>query len=174
MGMKHHKNLKIFPTSEQWNKWSIPSKLTAIGTYVGIISLLIYVSSLVINFLLEPKEKNERFKIAITTKTNDYDFVVNENISFKLEVVLSTSKNTIIKDAFVVYDFYEFDEYLNEFNKLNPDDIIYYFSLQEKSLPISVLDRSNNKQIIILDLICHFSGKYKCVLNLYSSADVLA
>lgn len=31
----------MLPTSKQWKKWSLPSKLTAIGTYVGIIGIVI-------------------------------------------------------------------------------------------------------------------------------------
>lgn len=31
--------LQLFPGKQQWAKWSLPSKLTAIGTLVGIISL---------------------------------------------------------------------------------------------------------------------------------------
>ena len=30
----------MIPTREQWKKWSLPSKLTAVGTAIGIISLL--------------------------------------------------------------------------------------------------------------------------------------
>ena len=31
---------RLFPTLAQWRKWSLPSKLTAIGAYIGIVSLL--------------------------------------------------------------------------------------------------------------------------------------
>lgn len=37
---------RIFPTRSQWSKWTLPSKLTCIGAYVGIVSLII--SSLII------------------------------------------------------------------------------------------------------------------------------
>lgn len=32
--------MKLFPTKRQWLQWSLPSKLTAVGTYVGIASFL--------------------------------------------------------------------------------------------------------------------------------------
>ena len=31
----------LFPTWHQWSKWSLPSKLTAIGAWIGILSLVI-------------------------------------------------------------------------------------------------------------------------------------
>lgn len=31
----------LFPTKKQWKRWSLPSKLTAIGTYVGILGIAI-------------------------------------------------------------------------------------------------------------------------------------
>jgi hypothetical protein len=33
--------MSIFPTLKQWLNWSLPSKLTAIGTYAGLVGLLI-------------------------------------------------------------------------------------------------------------------------------------
>jgi hypothetical protein len=33
--------MSIFPTLKQWRNWSLQSKLTAIGTYAGLVSLLI-------------------------------------------------------------------------------------------------------------------------------------
>lgn len=33
--------MRLLPTKQQWSNWSLPSKLTAIGCYAGIISLLL-------------------------------------------------------------------------------------------------------------------------------------
>jgi hypothetical protein len=38
---------KILPTRTQWQNWSLPSKLTCIGTYVGILSLLLFFVTLI-------------------------------------------------------------------------------------------------------------------------------
>ena len=43
----------IFPTKEQWKKWTLPSKLTAIGVLVGISSIIL---TLIINFI--PNRRN--------------------------------------------------------------------------------------------------------------------
>jgi hypothetical protein len=32
--------MRLIPTAEQWAKWSLPSKLTAIGAYTGGIALV--------------------------------------------------------------------------------------------------------------------------------------
>jgi len=34
----------MWPSKKQWKKWTLPSKLTAIGTLIGIISLFITVT----------------------------------------------------------------------------------------------------------------------------------
>jgi len=34
--------MRLFPSKNQWKSWSLPSKLTAIGALVGIISLSLY------------------------------------------------------------------------------------------------------------------------------------
>lgn len=33
--------MRIIPTKNQWKNWSLPSKLTAIGTYVGLLSFFV-------------------------------------------------------------------------------------------------------------------------------------
>lgn len=40
----------MIPTRTQWKKWSLPSRLTAIGTYVGIIGLVLAVVFFVADF----------------------------------------------------------------------------------------------------------------------------
>jgi hypothetical protein len=37
--------LHLIPTRSQWRKWTLPSKLTAIGAHVGIFALLLYILS---------------------------------------------------------------------------------------------------------------------------------
>nr|WP_320194254.1 hypothetical protein [uncultured Desulfobacter sp.] len=51
--MKYFKDL--WPTMQQYRHWSMPSKLTFIGAYVGIFSLLLSIAILVITSLLETK-----------------------------------------------------------------------------------------------------------------------
>lgn len=41
----------MIPSNKQWAKWSLPSKLTAIGTYNGIFSTLLAVIALVITVI---------------------------------------------------------------------------------------------------------------------------
>lgn len=53
--------MRLFPSKKQWENWTLPSKLTAIGAYLGIISLLIYLISLV-DFDLNLKSIRSRFE----------------------------------------------------------------------------------------------------------------
>ena len=36
--------MKLFPTSRQWKTWSLPSKLTAIGVYAGILGVVLAIA----------------------------------------------------------------------------------------------------------------------------------
>ncbi len=38
--------MRIFPTTKQWKSWTLPSKLTAIGTYITVISFSVYLITL--------------------------------------------------------------------------------------------------------------------------------
>lgn len=38
--------MRLWPTKTQWSRWTLPSKLTAIGTLVGIASLIVAVLQL--------------------------------------------------------------------------------------------------------------------------------
>ncbi|MEX3813755.1 hypothetical protein AB3X96_26420 [Paraburkholderia sp. BR13439] len=53
------RNWLLIPTKEQWNKWSLPSKLTFAGTFVGVLSLLLTVLFFVLPliFASDPTEK---------------------------------------------------------------------------------------------------------------------
>ena len=42
--------MKIFPSREQWKGWTLPSQLTAIGAYVGFISLFLMLFSYFLEF----------------------------------------------------------------------------------------------------------------------------
>ena len=35
--------MRLLPTKRQWKNWSLPSKLTAIGAYAGILALVLTV-----------------------------------------------------------------------------------------------------------------------------------
>ena len=40
---QRHNSLKLWPDNKKWKNWSLPSKLTAIGALIGILSLGLYI-----------------------------------------------------------------------------------------------------------------------------------
>ncbi len=51
--------MRLIPTRKQWNEWSLPSKLTAIGAYVGIIGLVLGVVFFVISVVSRPQQAKD-------------------------------------------------------------------------------------------------------------------
>jgi len=47
---------RLWPTKAQWKKWSLSSKLTAIGAYAGIVGILLTI----VTFLISDQPENER------------------------------------------------------------------------------------------------------------------
>ncbi len=43
----------MIPQKKQWKKWSLPSKLTAIGTFIGLIALIITIIYILISFIFQ-------------------------------------------------------------------------------------------------------------------------
>jgi len=46
----------LMPSRKQWGIWSLPSKLTAIGAYIGIAGILLAIAPLLIPYFLAPKK----------------------------------------------------------------------------------------------------------------------
>ncbi len=44
----------LIPGKRQWKKWSLPSKLTFIGTYAGILGVLLAVATILVSALSDP------------------------------------------------------------------------------------------------------------------------
>ena len=66
----------IIPTKNQWRKWSLPSKLTAVGAYIGIIA---FVFALIIYAVDKPIQE----KIALELISKDdklYDLIKSTKI----------------------------------------------------------------------------------------------
>ena len=46
----------LIPTKKQWKNWSLPSKATLIGTYIGIISFLAFLTPKIIDIISSQKK----------------------------------------------------------------------------------------------------------------------
>lgn len=62
--------MQVWPSKKQWKNWSLPSKLTAIGTLAGIISLLFTVIPYSMEFFLKINTKDTE---AIHVAKNELD-----------------------------------------------------------------------------------------------------
>ncbi|MFD0798473.1 hypothetical protein ACFQZJ_13455 [Maribacter chungangensis] len=51
--------MKYIPSKEQYKKWSLPSKMSYIGTVVGVISLVLSISILILTAILKQTVDNE-------------------------------------------------------------------------------------------------------------------
>lgn len=52
----------LFPTKNQWQGWSLPSKLTAIGAYVGILGIVLSIVFFIYSFNDNFSQENTQFE----------------------------------------------------------------------------------------------------------------
>ena len=89
----------IIPTFEQWKKWSLPSKLTAIGTYLGIISFLIFiVDKCITRYNKMPNEKIN--SITINKFSQEFDSVSIEYFKKKGWLFFDFDSSYLVKEQF--------------------------------------------------------------------------
>lgn len=53
--------MKIFPSKEQWNRWTLPSKASYLALWIAIIGLLVMIPSCLIN--RQPKPNAEKINL---------------------------------------------------------------------------------------------------------------
>lgn len=51
--------MQIFPSHNQWRRWSLPSKLTAIGAYVGAFGIALTIAIFAFQVYLAPQEPED-------------------------------------------------------------------------------------------------------------------
>lgn len=108
--------LKIFPSKDQWDKWSLPSKLTAIGTLVGCISLVIAIIA-----YTYPVNKPDSIDSNSDIERNIYSgremvyvYKSGDNFNnYNNNKVLSNNKNTLTKEF---YDYAKSKYFNDKFN----------------------------------------------------------
>jgi hypothetical protein len=62
--LKMYQIISLWPSKKQWDCWSLPSKLTAIGALVGITAILLSIVLFVLNFLFAPDVEKIVRKVA--------------------------------------------------------------------------------------------------------------
>jgi hypothetical protein len=53
----------MFPTKQQWKRWSLPAKLTAVGAYVGIVGLILTIASFFVADSAQPTDDLESARV---------------------------------------------------------------------------------------------------------------
>ena len=96
----------MIPNRKQWKKWTLPSKLTAIGAYIGVIGLIITIIWLLIDNI---KLKNESILITCESFIEDAPIEWNEGYGNDLPYQLTlTFPITIINNGikpFTIVDY---------------------------------------------------------------------
>lgn len=95
----------MYPKKKQWKSWSLPSKLTVIGTYVGVLSLLITIFIFIYTQLI--REDIEEIKTVLKT-----------NIIDNKEKFILGSENEILFGG-LTYDNFDPKKYPDEILHLN-------------------------------------------------------
>lgn len=73
-------------SKKQWRNWSLPSKLTAIGSVLSAISLALYLIEKAVHVPLEPPKQVPDHNINITTGiTNSGEMKIQGNVTIKSE-----------------------------------------------------------------------------------------
>ena len=65
--------MNLWPSKKQWNDWSLPSKLTAIGVLISVAAILLAVLLFTLNLLLTPDVEKTVRRVA-----NEYKSELNK------------------------------------------------------------------------------------------------
>lgn len=94
--------MNLFPSRNQWNKWSLPSKLTAIGAYLAMGSFVIYLLTLSLSLfphktsIDKHKLNNNLAQALFFTSNTEY----NKAEAIYSELLSNTIDNPLIKDIY--------------------------------------------------------------------------
>ncbi len=183
--------LIFFPKKQQWNNWTLPSKLTLLGTYIGVISLAITIYA-AIDSKFPNKDKTDPKLVAVvdghsiseieTRQLNYLDYkkvasLTAESIVADFNYKSIEDRKLIIAEARIVNDTYQrigqdqimpmIRERLIKNNKIIFTDIISAkhnkadTELRNKILTIRDNQSKNLKKHLILAPTHIFSGNIR-------------
>ncbi|MEX3855147.1 hypothetical protein AB3X94_13930 [Paraburkholderia sp. BR10923] len=89
------RNWLLIPTKEQWNKWSLPSKLTFAGTFVGVLSLLLTGLFFVLPLIFASDPTEKRLDGALLAAIEDAKSIRSQLSSLKQMGELKSKGNDI-------------------------------------------------------------------------------
>lgn len=114
---------KFLPTREQFDKWSLPSKYSAIGFYIAIIPILLY--SIPTSFLWSYEKLQEYSLNYLTIKEINYTFKFNSE-TLKNDISNSSINREHKKFDFVYPQIHTFfiDNYIDFINQEIKENIL--------------------------------------------------
>ncbi len=92
---------KLLPSQTQWNKWGLPSKLTAIGTYLALLIALITFIYWIINQIF-PKRDYSKENYEILSNLENFN-VSNEEVFELFHDISKDFKEELDEELFKVY-----------------------------------------------------------------------
>ena len=169
----------LLPSKMQWKRWSLPSRLTAIGTYVGIAGFLITFIS-----LMMPKSGDENYvrdtlaaiqkdvvKSTLFFQNNDLspDFTSQEAALNNLERL-----NEFGSGVTASFDYARLSNLLKEYgnDQSNEKFTFYINDVHQSSLKLSqlVVDVLNSKGPQTQEELNHLTSRYVELLNRMSAS----
>lgn len=130
----------MIPTKKQWRGWSLPSKLTAVGAYVGIIALVISVLFLLINNI---KLRGESLLVSISDYVQDVPIDIREGYSNYLPWSITfTFPVTMINDGLKPIEVFDYE--------LQPYNCNYTYTFRNQDGDQGLFpDPQSNKPVIL-------------------------
>ena len=114
---------KLFPTRSQWQRWSLPSKLTAIGAYAGVFGIFFAVIPLLveISFLVSDRSQSINAPEVLDDPSGGLrNDIIAPNVSAEVEVF----NGTIFFDS-RPYDGAPENRDFNQFILANAGSVVY-------------------------------------------------
>ncbi len=121
--------MNIFPTKAQWNKWSLPSKATYVGVWIGAIALIITIVFPIIQSRFTAKIERPLLSVMsidsyLNNESMETKYII-KNVGSKPAFILIKGEAFIDGNPIDVFD----KESETHFQTVMPDQIIKYRGL---------------------------------------------
>jgi hypothetical protein len=96
---------KLLPTKKQWEKWTLPSKLTAVGAYIAVISIVLWAVDKH-HSMQQQKHSEEIHEGELADQKEAFDSIKRDNetvlaaiksLKTRMEVANRENKDSLIK-----------------------------------------------------------------------------
>ncbi|GEM_PF-6213551 len=110
----------MIPTKEQWQKWSLPSKLTAIGAYVGILGLFLTVIFFFVPYVSHTDSSKIEEDLTVAELESRIDSILTRLKSTEQsDLLIAILEYRAERNRKILAQYEQADEFLKEFNELH-------------------------------------------------------